>query len=463
MANVALIERLSTLANLPTLPQEELEWLASHGEVEFKSAGEVLIEEGTPFDCLYIVLSGSLAHRVDRGAGPRIAVRWTEGDPTGVLPYSRMKTSSGNNYAEVDTEYLSINQSLFPDLTHKCPVFTAHAVHMMLDRARSFRTGDLQDEKMISLGKLAAGLAHELNNPAAAILSSSKQLLASQKDADAAARALGASGLPSDLFDVLVRFRDDALSSMNDQNISPLDKADLEEEIADWLEARKLDIAPADSLAACCVSIESLNDLFEAIPFEAFESAIQWISTGFIVLSLSSELKGAAGQIYELVASVKKFSYMDNLTVSESVDVVSGIRDTLSVLAAKVRSKSATVEFQLEDGLPEVRAKGAELNQVWMNLLDNALGAIGDSGTIEIIARRVSDGVVVQIVDNGHGILESNIGNVFDPFFTTKPPGEGLGLGLENAQRIVRQHHGEISVCSEPGRTEFQVTLPAAQ
>jgi signal transduction histidine kinase len=463
MTDVPLVERLSKLVNLPSLPQQELDWLVAHGKVEIRRAGEDVILKGILYDSLYIVLSGSLAVRVDRGAGPRIVVRWTDGDPTGMLPYSRMKSSPGNNYAEVETELLSIHESLFPELTHKCPVFTAHTVHMMLDRARSFRTGDLQDEKMLSLGKLAAGLAHELNNPASAILRGSKQLLENQNDADAAARALGASGLSSDLYDTLVRFRNDSVSYKKEQRVSPLDKMDLEEDIADWLEVRQLDTAPAESLAENCVRIESLNSLFEEIPVEAFESAIRWIAISFTTHSLSSELEEAASRIYELVAAVKKFSYMDNLTVSESVEVESGIRDTLSVLAAKVKSRSASIEFDIDNELPHVNAKGVELNQVWMNLLDNALDAIGETGNIEIIARKESGGVVVHIVDNGHGIPEDSISRVFDPFFTTKPPGKGIGLGLEIALRIVRRHHGEISVQSQPGRTEFRVSLLATK
>ncbi len=171
------------------------------------------------------------------------------------------------------------------------------------------------------------------------------------------------------------------------------------------------------------------------------------------------DIQQAATRIYELVAAVKKFTYMDNLAGPELVDVEPGLRDTIRVLASKVKSKGASITLEVEANLPRVRATGGELNQVWMNLIDNALDAIPQSGNIHISARRELDHVLVCVTDDGSGIPSDVMPRIFDPFFTTKSPGRGTGLGLEITRRLVRRYQGDISVQSRPGQTEFRVSL----
>jgi signal transduction histidine kinase len=314
---------------------------------------------------------------------------------------------------------------------------------------------------MVSLGKLAAGLAHELNNPASATKRSASFLQQELSRSDAALRALSAGGLSNELFDAIEQIRPLCLTRPDGGVQSPIHRADREDEIADWLERHQVDVTYAASLAETAVTIDALDALAGATAGDILDAVLRWLVARSSAHALAADIEQAATRIYELVAAVKKFSYMDSLAGPESVEIEPGIRDTVKVLEAKVTSKGASITLDFEPGLPRVRANGGELNQVWMNLIDNALDAIPASGRIEINARAELDRVLVRVVDNGPGIAADIQQQVFDPFFTTKPPGQGTGLGLDMTRRLVRRYHGDILVQSRPGQTEFCVSLLA--
>jgi signal transduction histidine kinase len=459
MADADLVDRLAALPHLADIPREELQWLVAHGQREVYEIGAVVGPKGQAIDKLHVVLSGHIGIRVDRGAGPRRVADWHTGDVTGMLPYSRMTGPPGDNVAEEATETLAVDIGHFPEMTQRCPVFTAHTVHVMLDRARNFNTSALQDEKMISLGRLAAGLAHELNNPASAVVRGAKMLLAGLAEADDASRSLGAAGLPDDLNDAIEQLRSACLARLDDGVLSPIELANREDEIAEWLVSHQSDQAYATPLADMGVTVEALDSLAEEASGDTLNAAVRWIAANCTTGSLAIDIEQAATRIYELVSAVKRFTYMDNLAGPEFVDVEGGLRDTIRVLASKAKSKGAAVTLDIEADLPRVHANGGELNQVWMNLIDNALDAIAESGRVDISARVELDRVVVHVVDDGPGIPADVLPRIFDPFFTTKPPGQATGLGLEIAQRLVRRYNGDIYATSQPGRTEFCVSL----
>jgi signal transduction histidine kinase len=454
-----LVDRLANLPKLGTLPRPELEWLVAHGTLEVRNAGEVIAPKGRRIELLWIVLSGRIAVQVDRGVGPRLVTEWHPGDVSGMLPYSRMTGPPGHNYAETPAELLAVHEKHFPEMVWRCPTFTAYTVHSMLDRARSFNTSDLQDEKMISLGKLAAGLAHELNNPASAAVRGAKQLLAGLTSAESAARALGAAGLSDEMLATIERVRVACVAQPTGTVLSAMQQADREDAIADWLERHHMDPADAGMLADTAVTVDALDTLATSLSGPALEAALRWIAAGCATHALAVDIERAATRIHELVAAVKRFTYMDTVAGPEPVDVEAGLRDTMRVLAAKARSNGAAVVLEIEPGLPRVRATGSELNQVWLNLIDNALDAIAEGGRIAITARVELDRVVVRVIDDGPGIPADVLPRIFDPFFTTKPPGQGTGLGLDIAQRLIRRHHGDLAVQSRPGQTEFRVSL----
>jgi len=459
MARSDLVERLAAFPALRALPHEELEWLVAHGRVVLLKAGTRATMKGEPVHDLFIVLSGKVTVHRDRGTGPRRIMDWTAGDVTGKLPYSRMHLSPRDNYLEVDTEVFTIHEDHFPEMICECPAFTAHAVHLMVDRARRFNTSDLQEEKMISLGKLAAGLAHELNNPASATVRGAKLLRNTLDDVDPAVRTLGGATLTETQLDAIECLRGRCGTIDSSVTRSPLERTDREDEISTWLEEHGVDPGYAAPLAETPVNLHDLDELAGEMSGDVLGAAIHWITRCQEARSLAVDIERAATRVHELVDAVKRFTYMDNLAGPEAVDVGGGLRDTLRVISAKAKAKDATVTLDVEPDLPKAHANGGELNQVWLNLIDNALDAIPASGHVEVIARREPNRVVVRVVDDGPGIDPDMMPRIFDAFFTTKEPGKGLGLGLEIARRLLHQYQGEIAVQSHPGRTEFRVDL----
>jgi signal transduction histidine kinase len=306
-------------------------------------------------------------------------------------------------------------------------------------------------------------LAHELNNPASAIERSAALLKDWLGDAEAAARELGAARLTELQLATVDRVRDACLTTRERGVRSPIEEAEREEAIADWLADHGLNNAPAEELSETAVSFEGLDRLAAAVEPPLLNAVIRWVAAGCTVRGLASEIQDAATRISGLVAAVKGFTHMDQATVAEPVDLLKGLSDTVAVLRAKARGKSVAVAIDVEPGLPLVRGFAGELNQIWANLIDNALDAVPESGRVEVLANRDGGRVVVRVVDNGSGIPEQMRDRIFDPFFTTKPMGQGTGLGLDIVRRLVRHNDGEIAVDSEAGRTEFRVILPLVE
>lgn len=463
MTAADLIDRLAEHKTLGAAPRDELDWLASHGTLRQLHTGDVLTPKGAHPEGLFAVLSGRLAMFVDRGAGPKKIMEWREGEVLGLLPYSRMVGPPGDSVAQEPSEILEVHRDHLRAMTHECYEITSILVHAMIDRIRAFTSSDLHDEKMVSLGKLSAGLAHELNNPASAIERSAALLDDRLEDAERATRALGASKLTDAQLATVDAIRESCLATQVPGVRSPIEQAEREEAIAGWLADHGLDPAIAEALADTAVTFEALDLLARAVDGPAVNAVLRWGASGCSVRSLASEIKDAAMRISGLVAAIKGFTHMDQATVAEPVDLVQGLSNTVAVLRSKARAKSAAVVVEAEPGLPRVRGFAGELNQIWANLIDNALDAVSDSGRVEVLANRKHQHVVVRVIDNGAGIPAQIRERIFDPFFTTKPTGQGTGLGLDIVRRLVRHNDGEISVESQPGRTEFRVALPVAE
>jgi signal transduction histidine kinase len=463
MKETDLVDQLAEHKGLGAAPREELAWLASHGSLRQLETGDVLTAKGALVEGLFIVLSGRLAMFVDRGAGLHKIMEWRKGEVTGLLPYSRLVSPPGDSAAQEPTAILAVHRDHLHAMTRECYEVTSILVHIMIDRVRGFTSSDLHDEKMVSLGKLSAGLAHELNNPASAIERGAALLDAKLADFDQAARALGASKLTGAQLAAADTVRESCLSTRVPGVRSPIEQAEREDAIAGWLAGHSLDVASAETLADTAVTFEALDRLASAVDGPALNVVLRWGAAGCLIRSIASEIQDAATRISGLVAAIKGFTHMDQAKVAEPVDLIRSLDNTVAVLKSKARMKSATVIVQVEPGLPRVRGFGGELNQIWANLIDNALDAISPSGRVEVLANREQQRVVVRVVDNGAGIPAKVREQIFDPFFTTKGVGQGTGLGLDIVRRLVRHNDGEIAVESQPGRTEFRVSLPLAE
>jgi signal transduction histidine kinase len=454
----SIVQRLQQHATLGGAPLPELEWLAAHGYLRHFAAGEVVLRQGdVPMDGLFALLTGHVAFYMDRGRGRRKVVEWHGGEVTGVLPYSRVTVAIGDGIAEADSEVWMVDKVHFRELTRECPEVTAILVHVMLDRARHFTSANLRDEKLVALGRLAAGLAHELNNPASAMVRSAKALGELLDQGEAAARALGALGLSERQLADLDALHDACVAEPV-RTWSPIERADREEALAAWIGSHGADAGLAAPLAETAVSLDAIRRLADVVPAGALDVALRWIAGRAAVRGLTEEIERAASRVFE---AVKGFTQMDRSPVAQPVDVGRGLRDTMIVLRSKATGKSVSLTAEVDPELPPVQGVGAELNQIWANLVDNALDAVGTGGRVAVTARREGNRVVVGVADDGPGIPAEVRERIFDPFFSTKDVGKGVGLGLDIVRRTLERHDGEIDVESRPGRTVFRVRLPA--
>lgn len=465
-----MTERASTIAErlalltahrlVGTAPDAERMWLAERGVMHEFAVGDMVMKKGEQVQRMLILFSGHMVIRVDRGAGSHKIFEWRGGDVGGVMPYSRATSPPNDGVVEEASVLMFLRRDELPELIRECPVVTATCVHVMLDRARKFTSSDLRDEKLISMGKLAAGLAHELNNPASAVVRGAKLLTESIDASEAAARTLGAAGLSAEQLATIDEVRAMCLKAAPTALRSTLGRSEREDEFEEWLKEHDADERCASVFAETGVTIEAVDALAAAVAPDVLNATLKWMAAGSSVRALSAEIETAASRINDLVSAVKGFTYMDHAPTPEPVDIRKGIADTLTMLGGKRRAKSVDVVLALPDDLPRAYAVGAELNQVWMNLIDNALDAVAQNGRVTVTAAREMRHVVVRVTDDGPGIPAEIAGRIFDPFFTTKGVGKGTGLGLDIVRRLLQRHDGEIAVESVPGRTEFQVRLP---
>jgi signal transduction histidine kinase len=459
MTTEELVKMLVNHRTLGKAPLDELTWVAEHGVLSQIQPGVVVGKQGEVIDSLFIVFFGRLSTYMNLGTGMRKVSEWTGGDVTGLLPFSRLTVSNGETVVDELTEVLSLSRNDLPALTRNCYEVTAIMVHAMTDRARRFTSTALRDEKLISLGKLASGLAHELNNPASAAIRGAKSLADSLNAAEEAARDVAAAGLTSAELNELDEVRV-LLATSPRALLSGLALSDREETISNWLVDHGIHRVSPEDLARTTITIEVLNTLARALRGESLSAGLRWIAGGASARSLAYDIDRAATRIHALVNSVKGFTHMDRAPVTEPIDIHRGLDDTIALLEGKAEENSVAITLTVPPDIPAVHGVGVELNQVWMNLIDNALDAAPHQGRVEVTSKQQGTCVLVRVVDDGPGIPPDILEKIFDPFFTTKPVGEGTGLGLDIVRRIVNSHNGEIDVESRPGRTEFCVKLP---
>ena len=462
MTRSEIVDLLSVHETLGAAPREELEWLAAHGEHRDLAEACLLTSKGSLVEGMFVVLAGQIGIFVDRGAGMKKVMEWKAGDVTGLLPYSRLVSPPGDTLALTPTSVLLIPRDSIRDMIRECHEVTSILVHKMIDRARLFASSEQHDEKMVSLGKLSAGLAHELNNPAAAIERSAALLEDRLEEAEQATLALGAARLSAEQLSAIETVRASCMATRVQGVLSPIQQAEREDAISDWLDDHGLDAQISGTLSETAVTLEALDQIATAVEGSCLEAVLRWAAAGCSVRALASEVQDAAMRISGLVSAVKGFTHMDQGASAEPVDLALSLSNTVAVLKSKARGKSVAITLDVEPGLPPVSGFAGELNQIWANLIDNALDAVPPSGTVAVSAARERQHVVVRVIDDGPGIPPEVLNRMFEPFFTTKPVGKGTGLGLDIVRRLLGHNNARIDVDSRPGRTEFTVALPVA-
>lgn len=459
-----ILEDLRTFPPIADLTDDQLMWLVPRlQEIQF-SPGEVLAKEGSPADKFYFLLEGEFEYRFDSGTPDERVYIAKPGNIGGRLPFSRLTHWNGTFSAITTGRILIGSTDIFPEMIHDAPFIIERLVAVMSDRIRYATKEDQQQDRLAALGKLSAGLAHELNNPASAAKRAALALSEAQEALREATSRLDNQNLTAEQRKAVVIFERQALQHAQAAGVmDSLAQSEQEDAIIGWLEKHGIK-APrklAPTLAEASLDLDWLNTSQQQIGDEVLGDALTRIVCQVLAKKLTKEIESSTGRISELVKAIKEYSYMDRAPVQE-IDIHQGIDSTLVMLKYKLKH-GITVERQYDPTLPKVCAHGSELNQVWTNLIDNAADAMKNGGKLTIRTARDQTGILVEICDTGSGIPEDIQGKIFEPFFTTKKMGEGTGLGLDAVYRIIRKHHGNITVESKPGNTRFQVRLPLKQ
>lgn len=454
------IAELRCIEVLHDLQDEDLAWLLEIGDWLELEPGRHVAQAGSPADGMGFLLEGDIEAR-RRDAGGQPLFRAGKGDVVGKLPFSRMRSYSVDTLVVTPARLLRVHESRFTDMLRRIPVLEQRLVALMTDRVREATRMEQGRERLVSLGRLAAGLAHELNNPAAAAARAVDQLREAQTSLQRRAADLYRECLDLMELDRVQALADDAVArARTARPLAPMEHADREDALAAWLEAQRVpdvwEVAPV--LVSSCVDVAWAEDAARAVSPRGRRALFSWLAATLSVDALLREVEHSVQRISQVVDGVKGYTFMDRSTVQD-VDVHAGLDSTLAMLAHRT-PPGVEVVREYDPAVTTVEARGGELNQVWTHLLDNALDALRGRGTLRLRTAREFRYVLVEVCDDGPGIPPDDVEHVWEPFFTTKQVGEGMGLGLDVARRIVAAHGGAVDVESRPGETRFQVRLP---
>jgi signal transduction histidine kinase len=443
------------------LPDDQITWFLSQSQELRLAPGEVYARQGDPADAMFVMLEGQFQWRGELG-GQMIVIPVQSGDVTGVLPFSRMKQFTVGAQAITDGRVLRFPASLFPELVQRMPELAQRLVGLMSDRIREATRFEQQRDRLAALGKLSAGLAHELNNPASAAKRAASQLRQVLKRIKDASHELGRRELTG-AQKAEIENLEASITRADQPPPDALAVSDLEGQIDSLFRSHgqnDLWQLSAD-LARRSINPELLESLFANLDAATARAALVRLAASVEVANLLNEIESSTSRISDLVLAIKEYTFMDQAPV-QNVDVVKSLENTLTILNHKLK-RGVVVNRDYQRVPLLVNSFGSELNQVWTNLIDNAIDAMSGKGELRVRTYRDDSCVVVEIADNGPGISPETKAHIFEPFFTTKGVGQGTGLGLDTVQRIVKKHRGTIQVNSVPGDTRFQVWLPLAE
>ena len=455
-----LVTQLTIFPLFQNVPEEEIHWLIGASEQIELQPGVEFYREGVMPEYFYVVLEGEL--QVTRHIGDRLVVLGTTppGIMGGEVSMIQQIPSLVTSRALTETKLIIWDTESFRLMFANAPIFAAHVVRTTGERIANTNSLNAQQEKMAALGKLSAGLAHELNNPASAAQRGALNLQTLLHDLQIRTIKLADLGMSASQVQALVSLQKDVIIKVKENPIlSPLEQADREDDIADYLDEIGVDnsweITPVYVSAG--LKRSDVEWYVSLLPEHGVNEILNWACVGLSAATLLDEIENSTDRIADLVKAVKSYTYMDRASLQD-VDINQSLVTTLKVMHYKL--KDLEVVRQLDPNLPTMVGRGGELNQVFTNIVDNAIDAMEGSGRLHVVTRNEHDFIMVEIADTGYGIPDAIKPHIFEPFFTTKDVGKGSGMGLELTYRIVREHQGTIEVQSEPGYTRFIIRLP---
>lgn len=463
------IEDLKTVVALSELPDDQLQWILDHSEYHEYADGELIAKYGEAAEVMWISLQGKVAFYMYLNGRQVYFFTFENNNVTGgiggLMPYSRMVTYPGYSYALGDVKMLRINKRFFHEMEQLNPDFIQRLIGYMTERAKAFATTKLQHEKVDALGNLAAGIAHELNNPAAAIRGISAELSRRLNlNYEFTKTLLDCSMTAEHLQNIRILADQKETGHVETSKRTTLERMDIEDEIEAWLEKNGVtQRAAAETFSEYGFSTDDLENIRKDLGAATFIKMVPWLENLISSQKIIKDLEDASSRISNLVGSIKSHVHMDQTNELQPTHIHQDIENTLTLLGFKLREKNIAVTKNYFDNLPTVPAFIGELNQVWTNLIDNAIFAMPKNGALNIETSFDEKYVLVKIIDSGAGIPKEILSRIFDPFFTTKKMGDGTGIGLDIVNRIIKRHNGAIKVDSVPGRTVFSVFLPMVQ
>lgn len=459
------LQELASVPEFKNLPPADLQWLVDRGQLSTLPDGDYAFKPGDAIDELRIILDGSVRLFREMNGNRRTFGEVNKYEITGRLPFSRMKAAGAYGVTFGDTVIFSLHKNHFSEMIREHQELIEILVHTMTDRVREFTQFQQQNEKMVALGKLSAGLAHELNNPSAAVVRGAQELKKHLSNIPERFKKVIRIQATDAIVDQVNDMLFDKIEQSKNTHLSLIEKSGIEDELTNWLDDQGIEdgYLMAETLADFGFREDDLHQLAKVLRQEDVGTVINWIYQSLTTERLVHEIEEASKRINTLVSSVKSYTHMDQAPERSLVDIHEGLRQTITVLNYKIRKNNIDVILEFEPNLKNASVFVSSMNQVWMNLIDNAIDALEGRPDPKIIIKTAQDRefTVVTITDNGSGIPAEIQERIFDAFFTTKAIGKGTGLGLEMVRQIVQhQHNGKVDVHSVPGKTVFTVCFP---
>ena len=460
-----LLPILQSFETFEGISSEALQWMIDQSDYKLYEAGEKLFYPGQSVDRMQVILQGRYVVRFEQKGETRELGVWEAGYITGVLPFSRMKEARATGQALEPAYTLELHKKHFVEMVNVSYELTQALVAVMSDRVRDFTTMQFQNEKLMALGKLSAGLAHELNNPASAMVRNAEELYKKVHASPEKFKSVITMRITPEQTDQVNDILFERIKKAKEVDLSLMEREEQMDDITDWLEDHAIENGEdiAETFVDFGVTVNDLDNIHDIVGDDPTGPIMWWLESTLSLENLVSEIQEASNRISKLVKSIKDYSHMDRGVTMESVDIHEGLRSTLVMLKHKFKSKNIELVKNLAPELPKVQGFAGELNQVWTNLIVNAIDAMEPGGALTVHTFPEREYVRVDITDNGSGIPEDIQTRIFEPFFTTKAMGEGTGMGLDIVKKIMNRHKAEIEVESRPGKTTFSLCFPAHQ